>query len=176
LYHYDLVDSLAASNQEGSMGRFLAGVASALLLMTAGLFIWRSQADAVQLVPPAPGEADAAMSLLDVSGPPEASEKTREQKRFSRYDKDKNGGVSRDEYLMARRKGFAKMDVNGDGKLGFEEYAIKTSTKFAGADRDRTGVLTPAEFLTTKVIRKSQQAKCPPPIRFQKEDGDGEET
>jgi hypothetical protein len=157
------------------MARFLAGVASALLLMAAGLFIWRSQADAVQLVPPVPADAEAALSLLDVNGPPEASEKTREEKRFSRYDKDKNGAVSRDEYLIARRKGFAKLDVNADGKLGFEEYAIKTSVKFAGADRDKTGALTPAEFLTTRVIRKTQQAKCPPPVRLTKDDSESDD-
>lgn len=148
------------------MGRFLAGVASALLLVAAGIFIWRSQAGAEQLVPPAPPGAEAPLGLADLSGPPEASEKTREQKRFSRYDKDKNGGVSRDEYLVARRKAFAKFDVNADGHLSFDEYATKTILKFASADRDKTGVLTPAEFLTTRVVRKAGGTKCPPPTRL----------
>jgi EF hand len=154
------------------MWRFLAGVASALLLVTAGILIWRGQADAVQLVPGAPAAADDALGFADVSGPLEATEKTREQKRFSRYDKDKNGGVSRDEYLLARRKGFAKLDVNGDGKLSFDEYAVKTSTKFAGADKDRSGVLTPAEFLTTRVVRKAGKTNCPPPSRVLKDEGE----
>jgi hypothetical protein len=146
------------------MWRFLAGVASAMALMTAGVVIWRSQADAVQIVPPAPSGAGSPLPFADVTIP-EASDKTREQKRFSRYDKDKNGGVSRDEYFQSRRKAFAKLDVNGDGKLGFEEYASKTVQKFVGADKDRSGILTATEFLATRVPRKEGKAKCPPPER-----------
>lgn len=112
------------------MGRFLAGVASALLLVTAGFFIWRTQADRVALIPPAPAAAiEAPMAIGDLAGPPAATERTREEKRFARYDKDKNGAVGHDEYLLSRRKAFAKLDLNGDGRLGFDEYAVKTSTK-----------------------------------------------
>ncbi len=154
------------------MGRFLAGVASALLLVAAGIFIWRSQADAGQITPPQ-GVSEAPLGLLDVTDPPQASEKTREQKRFSRYDRDKNGGVAADEYLFSRRKGYAKLDVNGDGKLSFEEYAVKTVTKFQTADKDRSGVLTPAEFLTTRVVRaKPKSTNCPPPLRVPAPDED----
>lgn len=148
------------------MGRFLAGVASALLMMAAGLFIWRSQADAGQVSAPA-SNAEAPLGLLDVADPPQASEKTREEKRFSRYDRDKDGGVAAEEYLHSRRKAYARLDVNGDGKLSFDEYAIKTIAKFNGADKDRSGVLTPAEFLTTKVVRaKPKSTNCPPPLRI----------
>jgi len=53
--------------------------------------------------------------------------------------------------------------VNGDGRLSFDEYAVKAVAKFAGADRDRSGVLTPVEFATTRVVRKEKpKAKCPP--------------
>jgi EF hand len=150
------------------MSRFIAGVLSALLFVTAGIFIWRGQVDNVAAIVPAPPiEEIAPMTIADIAGPPTATEKTREEKRFSRYDKDKNGAVAREEYLAARRKAYAKLDTNGDGKLGFEEYAIKTVTKFAKADRDRSGQLTPAEFLVTRVVRKSPGAKCPPPKRIQ---------
>jgi hypothetical protein len=146
--------------------RFLAGVASAIILMSAGLVIWRSQAGAGELVPAFSSEADTPFTLADTRSPPEATEKTREEKRFSRYDKDKNGGVSRDEYLMSRQKNYAKLDLNKDGKLSFDEYAVKTVAKFTGADRDHTGVLTPAEFLTTKIVRKTTGVRCPPPTRL----------
>lgn len=149
------------------MWRFLAGVASAMLLMTAGILVWRSNADAVQTSLPAAPPADDTMSFADVTPPIEASEKTREQKRFSRYDKDKNGAVSRGEYLLSRQKSYAKLDTNGDGKLSFDEYAVKTVAKFASADRDKTGALTAAEFMTTRVVRKTTKAKCPPPSRLQ---------
>ena len=146
------------------MGRFIAGVISALLFVSAGIFIWRGQVDSAAAIAAAPiNEETAAMTLVDVNGPPTATEKTREQKRFGRYDKDKNGAIERDEYLTARRKAFAKLDVSGDGRLMFEEYAIKTTTKFAKADRDGSNKLTPAEFLSTLVARKSQPSRCPPP-------------
>lgn len=148
------------------MGRFIAGVISTLLFVSAGIFIWRGQVENVSAIPAPPVSVDVSpMTLADVSGPPTATEKTREQKRFSRYDKDKNGAVAREEYLIARRKAFAKFDVNGDGRLVFEEYAIKTTTKFAKADSDRSGQLTPAEFLATRIVRKLPSAKCPPPRR-----------
>lgn len=149
------------------MWRFLAGVASAMLLMTAGLIIWRSTADAVQSPLPAASAPEAGFSAVDVTPPIEATERTREQKRFDRYDKDRNGIVSRAEYLLSRQKAYAKLDTNGDGKLSFEEYAVKTASKFAKADRDRTGALTAAEFLTTRVVRKTGGTKCPPPSRLQ---------
>lgn len=147
------------------MWRFLAGVASALLLVAAGVLLWRSQAEPPAI--PAPGPADTQLALADVSPPLEATELTREQKRFARYDKDRNGAVTREEYLLSRRKAYAKLDANGDGKLSFEEYAIKTGTKFAKADRDRTGALTAAEFLATRVVRKTSKQRCPPPSRLQ---------
>ncbi len=148
------------------MGRFLAGVASALLLVAAGLFVWRSQADAVQVIAAAPPAVEQPLGLGDVAGPPEASDKTREQKRFSRYDRDKNGGVAAEEYFLSRRKAYAKLDVDGDGRLSFDEYAVKTITKFKVADKDASGALTPTEFLTTKVARaKPKSTNCPPPLR-----------
>lgn len=134
--------------------------------MAAGIFIWRSQADAGEIAPP-PVSEKASLGLFDVTDPPQATEKTREEKRFSRYDRDKNGGVAAAEYLFSRRKAYAKLDVNGDGKLSFDEYAVKTITKFNGADKDRSGVLTPVEFLTTRVVRaKPKSTKCPPPLRI----------
>jgi hypothetical protein len=149
------------------MWRFLGGVASALLLVTAGLFIWKAQAGSQPLIPamPAAGEA-APMGLTDLAGPPSASEKTKEEKRFSRYDKDKNGSVGRDEYLVSRQKAFAKIDLNHDGKLSFDEYAAKAEIKFASADRDKSGTLTAAEFASTRVVHKVKpKAKCAPLVR-----------
>ena len=149
------------------MGRFLAGVAAALLLVTGGFFIWQAQADRGVVVPAlSAAAADTPMGLADLAGPPAASERTREEKRFSRYDKDKNGAVAREEYLVARRKNFAKLDVNGDGRLGFEEYAVKAVVKFAAADKDKSGALGPAEFALTRVVRKSApKCACKPATR-----------
>jgi hypothetical protein len=87
----------------------------------------------------------------------------REAKRFKRYDKDKDGSISRDEYLATRRKAFAKLDTDHDGKLSFDEYAVKTIAKFDTADVRHEGKLTPEEFATTAVVRKPRtKAVCPP--------------
>ena len=137
------------------MLRFFAGVVSTLLLVAAGIFIWRSQAEAEPVLPPAPkARTYAAGALLqaqpDRAEPPAASEKTKEEKRFARADKDDDGRITKLELLEPRRKAFAKLDTNGNGSLSFEEWAVKTLDKFSGADGDRSGWLTPAEYETTK--------------------------
>ncbi len=144
------------------MQRFLAGVASTLFLVTAGFFIWRAQAQRTVAIPEAPAAATSApLGIADLAGPPSATEKTREQKRFSRYDRDHNGTVGREEYLLSRRKAFAKLDIDHDGKLSFDEYAVKTVTKFSAADHDHNNALTPQEFATTRVVRKSKPRSVP---------------
>lgn len=131
------------------MGRFLAGVGAALLLVAAGFFIWSGRAEDEQGIPPAPPPS-LTPYRQPLQQPPAASDKTREEKRFARYDKDEDGRITRAEMMDSRRKSWAKLDTNGDGRLSFEEWAISTSDKFAKADADNNGSLTPAEFLTTR--------------------------
>jgi hypothetical protein len=151
------------------MGRFLAGVASTLLLVGAGLIWWtngKQSAPLLSAVAPPLARSTAASD----GAPPEAEERTREQKRFDRYDKDRNEQVSADEYLANRRKAFARLDTDHDGRLGFDEWAKKTIDKFAGADADRSKALTRTEFATTRVVRKARQKpNCPPPARDEDE-------
>lgn len=147
------------------MWRFLAGVASALLLSGAGLVWWTSGNDhASALSAFAPPLARATDDAADVANPPAAEERTREQKRFDRYDKDRDELITAEEYLASRRKAYAKLDTNGDGRLSFEEWAKKTTDKFAKADGDASRTLSRTEFATTKVIRKARpKPECPPP-------------
>jgi hypothetical protein len=149
------------------MGRFLAGVASAVLLIAGGFLLWTGMAGRVPSPLPAAPPVQAFASAPPVAeapvAPPQATEKTREQKRFDRYDRDRNGRIDRDEYLLARHKAFAKLDINGDGKLSFDEYAVKTETKFAKADADRSNTLDATEFATTAVIRKPRPRCAPAP-------------
>lgn len=145
------------------MLRYLAGVVSALLLVGAGVFLFRSSATAEPPLPIAPRLAAAQDGDEEAAELPEASPKTREEKRFARADRDKDGVISREDYVGPRRKAFAKLDTNGDGRLSFEEWAIRTTAKFAGADRDRSGTLSPTEFATTAVKRTPPGARCHPP-------------
>jgi hypothetical protein len=73
----------------------------------------------------------------------------REARRFGRYDKDRDARISRDEYLVNRKKAFAKLDLNGDGRLSFDEYTAKTAQKFVHADHNGDGALVAGEFATT---------------------------
>ena len=148
------------------MWRYFVGVAAGVLLVLGGALLWRNAISAKRLLPDAPTAAFVAGEdggAEDTPAPPQASEKTREQKRFSRYDHDKNGAVGRDEFLAARRRAFAKLDLNGDGTLSFDEYAAKSETRFASADADKSGALTAAEFAATRITRKAKASpRCPP--------------
>jgi len=146
------------------MWRWLAGGVAGSAAIGAVAMLWTgsgSQPAAALPAQPAQSAATADEPLPDAV--PEATARTREEKRFGRYDKDRDGKVTRDEYLAQRRKAYAKLDANGDGQLSFDEWAVKATTKFAGADRDRSGTMDPAEFATTAVKRKPRApAKCPP--------------
>ncbi len=150
------------------MLRFAAGAGSALLLMLGGFFIWQSvaQGDSSLTAPDFVAPAYAAQE--DEGGgsteegpatPPSADSRTKEQKRFDRADKDKNGAIALEELFQPRRKAFARLDTNGDGRLSFEEWAVRTSKKFSEADRDRNGALTRAEFATTAPRRRAPARK-----------------
>ena len=131
------------------MLRFLAGAAACFLLMTGAFLIWQSRAEPASALPGAPPAR--AASLFGSNEPlqaPEASAKTREEKRFSRYDKDKDGKVETMEYLSARRRNFDKLDLDHNGGLSFQEYAVKGIEKFNAAG-GKKGWLTPAEFVAT---------------------------
>ena len=139
------------------MLRFLAGAVSAVLFMAAGFVIWASDADADDPIPPVP--APLLMAPQKPAMPPAAPEKSREEKRFARYDDNEDGIITRAEMMGSRRGSWDRLDINGDNRLDFEEWAITTSEKFAKADADMSGTLDAAEFLTTR--RKTKpKPKC----------------
>ena len=142
------------------MLRFLAGAAACFLLMTGAFLIWQSRAATGPSLPGAPPAR--AASLFGESVPleaPEASAKTREEKRFARYDKDKDGKVETMEYLAARRRNFDKLDANHNGGLSFQEYAVKGIEKFNAAGGGK-GFLTPAEFVATAPPAPNRKLGC----------------
>ena len=149
------------------MWRYLTGGAALIAFAGAAVLFLGGKAPSAAVLKPQPagrvagGAGMAPEPLPDAA--PEATELTREQKRFDRYDKDRDGAVTRDEYLVARRKTYAKLDVDGDGRLSFDEWAVKTTDKFAAADKDRSGSMTAAEFVATAPKRKAAvRVKCPP--------------
>ena len=134
------------------MARFIAGAAACLLFVTGAFLLWQGRAQDASMLPEAPPAVTGQPSMVvagSVPQAPEATPQSREQKRFSRADKDKDGKIAKEELLAPRRKAYAKLDTNGNGQLSFEEWAVKTLDKFGGADKDRTGWLTAAEYAST---------------------------
>ncbi len=151
------------------MVRRLAVGAAAVLLAIAGFFLWKSMTIAAEPLPTAPPKTPYLVAPSALPDAPAASERTREEKRFDRYDKDRDARITREEYLASRRKAWAKLDTNGDGRLGFEEWSAKTADKFASADADRSGMLDRAEFVATRGKRSAaKRCACP----SGKDDGD----
>ncbi len=153
------------------MRQAVLGVFVGLILAGVGVFWWQGRAQVDQVAPPPPlVEATPGpdeLPIADVSGmegpaPPEASELTREQKRFFRYDRDRDQIISRNEMLSTRSDAFRKLDVDGNNLLTFEEWAVTTVDRFEGADRDRNDRLTPAEFASTapKPAKKKPACRC----------------
>ncbi|MGY6551915.1 MAG: EF-hand domain-containing protein [Erythrobacter sp.] len=153
------------------MRQTILGVLIGLVLAGVGMFWWQGRA-AIESNAPPPAEPEfvAASDELpmvdpgDLRGPapPELTERTREQMRFDRYDRNRDGVISRDELLASRVPAFRKLDVDGNNLLTFEEYAVTTVKKFEGADKNGDGKLTREEFATTapKPAAKKPACKC----------------
>ncbi|MEO5640305.1 MAG: histidine kinase [Sphingomicrobium sp.] len=149
------------------MNRVMAGGAITLLLTTGAFLFWQGHAESRSALPDAPPALEAiasgrqfAMLSPELPNVPEATSKTREEKRFSRADKDKNGKVTEDELLAPRHKAFAKLDLDHNSMLSFNEWAAKTINKFEGADDDHSGWLTAAEYAGTAPKRKQRRVGC----------------
>jgi Ca2+-binding EF-hand superfamily protein len=136
------------------MVRFLAGAAAAFLLLTGAFLLWQSQAaEPTSALPNAPAPRAAGSTPVLAASLPfqplQANAATREERRFSRADKNKDGRIENDEIFGARHKAFAKLDANNNGSLSFEEWSVKTIQKFQTADADHNGWLSAAEYATT---------------------------
>jgi hypothetical protein len=148
------------------MNKAIMGAVAALLLVGAGLFWWQGRATVEErpAVPAAPaaiaalpedlpeGEADATGEAPPM--PPGATPQDREARRFARYDRNRDGAISRIEMMGSRTRAFRKLDTDGNNLLSFEEWAVATSDRFSTADANGDGKLTPEEFATTAPRRK----------------------
>jgi hypothetical protein len=140
------------------MGRVVLGAVGALILAGVGIFWWQGRAEVERgAPPPEPPEISSAADTLpladpgDLRGPepPEATKLTREQRRFYRYDRDRDRRISRNEMLSTRTDAFRKLDKDGNNLLTFEEWAVTTVERFEGADANGDRWLSPEEFAKT---------------------------
>jgi len=157
------------------MNRIALGALATLMFVSAGLFWWQGRAEVEQGAPPpeatAPAESKGDPDKLpeaDISGlqgpaPPEATEMTREERRFARYDRNSDKRITRVEMMSSRTDAFRKPDKDGNNLLTFEEWAVATSDRFHGADANRDNWLSPREFVSTRPKpkpRPSSKCKC----------------
>ncbi|MBH5322679.1 EF-hand domain-containing protein [Aurantiacibacter sediminis] len=154
------------------MNRVLLGAFGALLLATLGLFWMQGRAQVEQAAPPPDPDAEevseepeglptADVADLEGPAPPEASELTREQRRFFRYDRNRDLKITRNEMLSTRTSAFRRLDTDGNNLLTFEEWAVATSSRFEEMDGDGDNELTQAEFATSAPApRRSSRPGC----------------
>ena len=111
---------------------------------------------------PCPGPLlSASVANLRGPAPPEASERTREQRRFARQDRDGDGRITRNEMMSTRTAAFRKLDTDGNNLLTFEEWAVTTSDRFKAADANGDLWLRREEFATTRPPdRPKPKCKC----------------
>ena len=138
------------------MNKIVLGAFVAMLLLGIGLFWLQGRAEVERGAPPptAPATRPEGLPTADVAGlqgpaPPVASELSREQQRFFRYDRNRDLRISRNEMLSTRTDAFRDLDKDGNNLLTFEEWAVTTVQRFDQADADRNGELTQKEFATT---------------------------
>ena len=155
------------------MREAILGVFGGLVLAGVGVFWWQGRAQVEENAPPPP-EVEESVALDpdalpetdpgDMVGPapPEASELTREERRFFRYDRNRDRIITRNEMLSTRSDAFRKLDVDGNNLLTFEEWATTTAQRFAAMDGDGNERLTPAEFATSapKPVKKKPACRC----------------
>jgi hypothetical protein len=148
------------------VNRIVLGALLALALVGLGLFWLQGRAQVEKgapppVVPTAKPTGLPSGDLAGMTGPglPKASQLTREQQRFFRYDRNRDLKITRDEMLSTRVDDFRKLDKDGNNLLTFEEWAVATSDRFAGADANRDGWLSQAEFATT-APKRNPKPKC----------------
>lgn len=151
------------------MQRFILGGVTVLLLLSLGLFWWQGRAEVEKAAPPPvaakpqPHPTDIpSADLENLAGPelPEATPLTREQRRFARYDFNRDGKISREEMLSTRTSAFRKLDKDGNNLLTFEEWAVSTVDKFDHADANHDEILTSEEFRSTAPPPPKPKPKC----------------
>ena len=116
------------------MNRTILGAVSALLLAGAGMFWWQGQASVEASAPPPPPVAEIDPSGLPLEDLPSedgdglqgaalpgASEASKEEKRFNRFDRNRDNQISRPEMLQPRVAAFRKLDTDHNNLLSFDE-------------------------------------------------------
>ncbi|WP_108790611.1 hypothetical protein [Erythrobacter sp. Alg231-14] len=153
------------------MRQTILGVFVGLILAGVGVFWWQARAQVETNAPPPPEQEEVVEEAPDIlpevdpgdltgPAPPEASELSREERRFFRYDRNRDRIITRNEMLSSRSKAFRALDTDGNNLLTFEEWAISTSERFEGMDADGNAELTQTEFATSAPRPRASRPAC----------------
>lgn len=153
------------------MNRLVLGGVIALVMVGIGLFWWQGRAEVEQGAPPPLEQPERPLAETlpmadagDLKGPapPQATELTREEQRFFRYDRNRDRRITRNEMLSTRSDAFRKLDKDGNNLLDFEEWAVATVNRFEGADANGDRELDLVEFGKTapKQARRTPACRC----------------
>jgi hypothetical protein len=181
------------------MNRLVLGAVATLLLLAAGLFWLQGRAELERGAPPPdlsapakPGDAPIVLPSADADGrrgpglPGSArAQQSKEDRRFNRFDRNRDGRIDRTEMLSTRVKAFQKLDLDHNNLLTFEEWAVKTSNSFKEVDRNGDGVVSRAEldgyYAAKEAKPKHERCACGKPAPAGKgagkppaDDGDGD--
>jgi hypothetical protein len=155
------------------VNRTILGAVSALVLVGAGFFWWQGRAALERDAPPAqvaappPAEVDLPKAEPHGAGdalPTAVTRKvSKDQARFNRFDRNRDGTILRNEMLSTRVKAFQKLDVNHDNLLNFEEWAVKTANRFKEIDANGDGIVNATElkaYYAAQDTKKAEHAKA----------------
>jgi len=151
------------------MNRLVLGAVLALVLAGIGVFWWQGRAQVGQGAPPPMAQPERPLPEElptadpgDFRGPapPEATELTKEEQRFFRYDRNRDRRITRNEMLSTRSDAFRKLDKDGNNLLDFEEWAVATVDRFEKADRNANRELDMVEFASTAPKPASRKPAC----------------
>lgn len=154
------------------MRQTVLGVFLGLIFAGVGVFWWQGRAQVEANAPPPPEPEEIveinpkALPESDPGemigpAPPEASDLTREERRFYRYDRNRDRKITRNEMLSSRADAFRKLDKDGNNLLTFEEWAVRTSDRFAEMDGNGDAELSQAEFATSAPkTRRKPACRC----------------
>ena len=124
------------------LDRLVLGTVLGLVLAGVGIFWWQGRAQVEQSAPPPPAPEEALgedelpqADPADMRGPapPEATELTREQRRFFRYDRNRDLKITRNEMLSLARS-------EGEIRTGSKEF------------EDRVGQMLQSIVATTEYL------------------------
>ena len=155
----------------------ILGAFAAMVLLGIGLF-WLQGRAAVEKGAPPPdppsrsssagaGAAPDDLPTAYAKGqrgqkPPDADQFSKDQERFFRLDKNRDGKVTRNELLSTRSAAFRKLDKDGNNLLTFEEWAVSTSDRFGEMDTNKDGIVSPAEVSAYYAKQDAKRARTKP--------------